>query len=148
RVPPAKVKCITHYMGGGFGSKFNPGVEGVAAAEMARKAGKPVKIMLDRDEEGTTAGNRPSAFGTGKIAGTKDGKVTAFQASCYGTAGITNAPGVRFSDLPYVYLDSIPNIQKENRVVRVNAASQRAWRAPGHPQSCIMTEWPMDDLAA
>ncbi|HEV3204705.1 MAG TPA: molybdopterin cofactor-binding domain-containing protein, partial [Gemmataceae bacterium] len=134
KVLPAKVKCITHYMGGGFGSKFNPGVEGVTAAELARKAGKPVKLMLDREEEVTTAGTRPSAFGTVKIAGTKDGKITAFQAHCYGTAGVNNSPGVRFNDLPYVYIDSIPNIHKENIVVRVNAAGQRAWRAPGHPQ--------------
>jgi xanthine dehydrogenase YagR molybdenum-binding subunit len=148
KILPSKVKCITHYMGGGFGSKFNPGVEGVAAAELSRKAGKPVKFMLDRDEEVTTAGNRPSAFGTVKIAGTKDGKITAFQANCYGTGGIGNNVGVRFNDLPYVYIDSIPNIKKEAFAVRLNTAMQRAWRAPGHPQSCIMTEWPIDDLAA
>src|SRR5262249_6398951 len=55
RVPPTKVKCITHYMGGGFGSKFGPEVEGFAAADLARRAGAAVKIMLDREEEVTTA---------------------------------------------------------------------------------------------
>ena len=48
-------------MGGGFGSKFGPDIQGIAAAELARKARAPVKLMLDRDEEVTTAGNRPSA---------------------------------------------------------------------------------------
>ena len=148
KVPPNKIRCITHYMGGGFGSKFQAGVEGTAAAELARKAGKPVKLMFDREAEIIAAGTRPSAFGTVKIAGTKDGKITAFQANCHGSAGIAAAPGVRFADLPYVYLDAIPNIKKDNLVVRLNAAGQRAWRAPGHPQSCIMTEWPLDDLAA
>src|SRR5205807_720282 len=50
-MPVTKVKCITHYMGGGFGSKFNAGIEGNAAAELAKKAGAPVKLMLDREEE-------------------------------------------------------------------------------------------------
>jgi xanthine dehydrogenase YagR molybdenum-binding subunit len=62
-LPDSKVKCITHYMGGGYGSKFGPEVEGIAAAELARKAKAPVKLMLDRASEVTTGGNRPSAFG-------------------------------------------------------------------------------------
>ncbi len=148
KVPPGKVRCITHYMGGGFGSKFQPGVEGITAAELARKAGKPVKLMLNRHEEVTTAGTRPSAYGKVKIAGTKDGKITAYQSETHGTAGMSNAPGVNFGVLPYVYSESVPNVKKSNVAVRLNAASQRAWRAPGHPQSCIMTEWPVDDLAA
>src|SRR5205823_6297911 len=47
-LPASKVRCITHYMGGGFGSKFGPDIQGVAAAELALKAGAPVKLMLDR----------------------------------------------------------------------------------------------------
>src|SRR5262249_26651611 len=89
-LPESKVKCITHYMGGGFGSKFGPDIQGQVAAELARKAGAPVKLMLDRAAEITTAGNRPSAYGTVEIAGTKDGKVTAYQIDCYGSPGVGN----------------------------------------------------------
>src|SRR5262249_47259936 len=32
KIPATKVKCITHYMGGGFGSKFAPGKEGEIGA--------------------------------------------------------------------------------------------------------------------
>lgn len=148
KVPATKIRCITHHMGGGYGSKFGPGVEGIVAAELARKAKAPVKLMLDREEEVITGGTRPSAYGTVTIAGTKAGKITAFQADCYGSPGVGTASGVRFADLPYVYIDAIPNLKKDNIVVRLNTAGQRAWRAPGHPQSCIMTEWPIDDLAA
>src|SRR5207248_3120660 len=88
-VPPKLVKCLTPYMGGGFGSKFSPGVYGFTAADLARRAGAAVKIMIDREEEVTTAGNRPSAIGTVKIAGTKDGSITAFAVDCHGTPGYT-----------------------------------------------------------
>jgi xanthine dehydrogenase YagR molybdenum-binding subunit len=148
RIPATKVKCITHYMGGGFGSKFNAGVEGVTAAHLAKKAGQPVKLMLDRAEEITTAGTRPGAFGTIKIGGTKDGKITAYQSETYGSPGFAGGGGVNFQALPYIYAETIPNLKKQNRVARINAAQVRAWRAPGHPQSCVLTEWPIDDLAA
>src|SRR5205085_12247861 len=91
RLKPGQVKCITHYMGGGFGSKFGPDVQGITAAELARKAKAPVKLMLDRAAEVTTAGNRPSAFGTVTIAGNKDGKITAYQAEAFGTGGVSYA---------------------------------------------------------
>ncbi|MCS6851093.1 MAG: xanthine dehydrogenase family protein molybdopterin-binding subunit [Gemmataceae bacterium] len=148
KLPPAKVKCITHYMGGGFGSKFGPDVQGIAAAELAKKAGAPVKLMLDRAEEITVAGNRPSAYGKVKIAGTKDGLITAYEVDCYGTPGIGNAATVNMGLLPYVYQDAIPNWKRNHAIVRLNAGAARAMRAPGHPQNCLLTECAIDDLAA
>lgn len=148
KVPPTKVRCVTHYMGGGFGSKFGPDVQGFAAAELARRAGAPVKLMLERDEEVTTAGNRPSATGTVKIAGTRDGAITAFEVDCHGTPGSTGGATVNLGLLPYVYQDAIPNWKRSHSVAYVNAGGARAMRAPGHPQNCVLTEFAVDDLAA
>jgi xanthine dehydrogenase YagR molybdenum-binding subunit len=147
-IPQSKVKCITHYMGGGFGSKFRAGVEGFTAADLARRAGAAVKIMLDREEEVTTAGNRPSAYGTVKIGGNKDGTITAFAIDCYGTSGYTGGATVNLNLLPYVYLDAIPNWKRAHSIVLINAGNAQAMRAPGHPQNCILTEFAVDDLAA
>jgi xanthine dehydrogenase YagR molybdenum-binding subunit len=146
RIPTPKVRCITHYMGGGFGSKFGPDVQGITAAELAKKAGAPVKLMLERDEEVTVGGTRPSAYGTIKIAGTKDGKITAYQVDCYGSPGVGSGSTVNLGLLPYVY--DVPNVRRKNTVVRLNTQSARAMRAPGHPQNCVLTEGPLDDLAA
>jgi xanthine dehydrogenase YagR molybdenum-binding subunit len=147
-VPAQKVRCITHYMGGGFGSKFSPGVHGFAAAELARRAGAAVKIMLNREEEVTTAGNRPSASGTVKIAGKKDGSITAFAIDCHGTSGFAGGATVNLNLLPYIYLDAIPNWKRSHSVVMINAGKAEAMRAPGHPQNCVLTEFAVDDLAA
>jgi xanthine dehydrogenase YagR molybdenum-binding subunit len=147
-VPATKVKCITHYMGGGFGSKFGPDIQGITAADLARRAGAPVKLMLDREEEVTTAGNRPSAYGKVKIAGNKDGTITAFTVDCYGTSGYTGGATVNLNLLPYVYLDTIPNWKRSHSVAFINAGGARAMRAPGHPQNCVLTEFAVDDLAA
>jgi xanthine dehydrogenase YagR molybdenum-binding subunit len=140
-----KVKCITHYMGGGFGSKFGPDIQGEVAAELARKAKAPVKLMLDRASEITAGGCRPSAYGKVKIGATKDGKVTAYEVDCYGTAGIQGSPTVTFNALPYVYPFEY---KRKHTPIRTNAQQQRAMRAPNHPQNCTLTEFILDDLAA
>ncbi len=144
KIPATKVKCVTHYMGGGFGSKFGPDVQGITAAALAKKAQAPVKLMLERAAEITSAGNRPSAYGKVKIAGTRDGRITAYEIDCYGTPGVGR--GRTVGPLPYVY--EIPNRKTKHTVVRLNAGQQRAMRAPGHPQSCVLTDCPVEDLAA
>jgi xanthine dehydrogenase YagR molybdenum-binding subunit len=131
-------------MGGGYGSKFSPGVEGEVACELARKAKAPVKLFLDRAEEAVTGGNRPSAYGKVKIGATKDGKIVAYACDSFGTPGIRNSATV--GPLPYVY--PIPSNQVKHTMVRLNTAELRAMRAPGHPQSCILTDCPLDDVAA
>jgi xanthine dehydrogenase YagR molybdenum-binding subunit len=136
------VRCITHYMGGGFGSKFQPGVEGSAVAHLAKKTGKPVKLMLDRREE-HSAGIRPPLSAHVKIGADKDGKLVAFYSRAVSSSGIgggANAP------LPYVY--PTPNRNTAVETVRINQHESRAYRAPMHPQACYVTEAAMDDLAA
>lgn len=146
KIQPTRVKCITHHMGGGYGSKFGPDIQGIVCAELARKARAPVKLMLARDEEVMMAGNRPSAAGTVRIAGDNQGNVRAFEVDCYGSPGVGTAATVNLGLLPYVY--AIPHVKKKHRVIRLNFGAARAMRAPGHPQNCVLTEWAMDDLAA
>jgi xanthine dehydrogenase YagR molybdenum-binding subunit len=142
-LPENKVKCITHYMGGGFGSKFGPDIQGTVCAELARRAGAPVKLMLDRAEEATAGGVRPSAYGKVKIGGDKEGKVTAYDIDCWGSSGVGG--GGTVGPLPYVYL--FEN-KRKHTPIRLNTQMQRAMRAPGHPQSCFLTDCALDDLAA
>ena len=142
------MKCITHYMGGGFGSKFGPDVQGIAAADLARRAGAPVKLMLDREEEITTAGNRPSAYGTVKIAGNEGRQHHRLRGRLPRHLRVTGGATVNLGLLPYVYLDAIPNCKRTHSVAFINAGAARAMRAPGHPQNCVLTEFAVDDLAA
>jgi xanthine dehydrogenase YagR molybdenum-binding subunit len=142
-IPVARVKSITHYMGGGFGSKFGSEVENIACARLARLARAPVKLMLDRSEEVTVGGMRPSTYGRVKIGATKQGDIRAMEAVCYGSPGVATAVG---AIVPYVY--NVTNFRRSFEVVRLNVQKSRAMRAPTHPQSCVMTDQPVDDLAA
>ncbi|MBI2808165.1 MAG: xanthine dehydrogenase family protein molybdopterin-binding subunit [Planctomycetes bacterium] len=148
KLKPGQVKCITNYMGGGFGSKFGPDIQGIAAAELARTTRQAVKLMLDRAEEVTVGGIRPSAYGNVKIGATKEGQIRAYEVECHGTGGISRGATVSFAILPYVYGPAIPNIKRRHRVARTNIQIARAMRAPNHPQNSILTELAIDDLAA
>src|SRR5262249_23606027 len=143
-LPANKIEVDCQYMGGGFGSKFGPGQWGAASVILAKKAGKPVKLLLERDLELMIAGNRPSSYADVKIAADKEGRVTAWESKVWGTAGKGNFGG---PPLPYVF-DGIPNRTTTADRVQTNRGETQAWRAPNHPQGCLITMAAMEDLAA
>ena len=141
-LPANQVRVITEHMGGGFGSKFGPGVEGRTAANLARATGRPVKLMLTRKAEHLVAGNRPSMTQHVRAGATGDGRIIAYDMKGYGTGGISSGAGFQ---APYVY--HVPNRRTERRNVAVNVGNQRAMRAPGHPQGAFAMDSLMDELA-
>ncbi|HLF92127.1 MAG TPA: molybdopterin cofactor-binding domain-containing protein, partial [Planctomycetota bacterium] len=141
-MPNLKVTCETPFMGGGFGSKFGPDVQGITCAELARKAKRPVKLMLDRDEEHWVGGCRPSAFAKVKAGAAQDGTLIAFDAETWGAGGYNSDANF---PLPYVYLPK--SHRRKHSDAYVNGQNKRALRAPGHPQGCLIMEQVMDDLA-
>jgi xanthine dehydrogenase YagR molybdenum-binding subunit len=141
-IPQANIRVITEFMGGGFGSKFGPDVQGVACAKLAKQASAAVKMMLDRKEEHLAVGNRPSSFSRIKAGVNADGIMTAFDAETWGTGGAGVGAGF---PLPYIY--RVENRRRRHKDVFTNAGPARAMRAPGHPQGCFHTEMLMDELA-
>jgi xanthine dehydrogenase YagR molybdenum-binding subunit len=145
KIPEANIRVHQDHIGGGFGSKFGIDRWGSYTAQVSKKAGgKPVRVMLERDAELEVAGCRPSAFAKVKVAAKKDGTITAWQSESWGTGG----PGGGGSPpMPYV-LTNIPNQRKQHTAVATNIGPARAWRAPNHPQGCLITLAALDDLAA
>lgn len=151
KVPQNQVRVITEFMGGGFGAKFGPGVEGVIAGLLSRQAKAPVKLMLTRFDQALAVGNRPSSFQKLKLGATADGKLHAFSMDNYGTAGIgagaSSAGGGGGAGLRAPYIYRIPNFRVSQQTVAVNAGSSRSFRAPGCPPASFGMEGIMDELA-
>ncbi|MDZ4686559.1 MAG: xanthine dehydrogenase family protein molybdopterin-binding subunit [Planctomycetaceae bacterium] len=144
-VEEANVTVNCQYIGGGFGAKFAADEWGVACAKMAKEAGKPVRLMLDRATELKIAGTRPSAFAEVTVACDAEGKVTVWDSHHWGTSGI-NGSTVGLNVTPYVF--DPPNRKREATGLICNTGPNRAWRAPNHPQACAYTDTALDDLAA
>jgi xanthine dehydrogenase YagR molybdenum-binding subunit len=144
KIPEANVHVHQDHVGGGFGSKFGIDRWGAYTAQVSKKAGgKPVRVMLERDAELEVAGCRPSAFAKVKVAAKKDGTLTAWQSNSWGTGG----PGGGGAP-PMPYVVNIPNQRKQHTAIATNIGPARAWRAPNHPQGCLITMSAIEDIAA
>ncbi len=142
--PAANIRVLQQNIGGGFGSKFAADRWDIVAAKLSKSAGgKPVKMMLARDEEFEVAGMRPSAYARVKIAADKSGKLVAWQSNSWGTGGMG---GGGTPPIPYIF--QVPNQHKQHTAITTNQGSARAWRAPNHPQAAVITMCPFEDLAA
>jgi len=146
-LPLSKVRVIGHYLGGGFGSKLQPGKYTVIAALLAKKAARPVKLFLTREETYLCAGNRPPANMRLKAGVKKDGTLTALDFSVTGTGGAYPAGGTDLVDWLIRDLYTCPNVRTEKTDVYINAGPARPFRAPGHPQGSWALEQMLDALA-
>jgi xanthine dehydrogenase YagR molybdenum-binding subunit len=142
-IQASQIRVLTPVMGGGFGSKFNADTWGLACAQLAKKTGRPVKMMLERDMELQVAGCRPSMYARVKVGAKKDGTISAWSSESWGTPG-PDAGGA--PSLPYVF--RIPNKRASHTAVLNNTSPIRAWRAPNHPQMAMITMSAIEDLAA
>jgi xanthine dehydrogenase YagR molybdenum-binding subunit len=143
-MPAGNIRVQQDHIGGGFGSKFGPDPWDIAAAKLSKQAGgKPVKIMLERDAELLRAGMRPSAYARVKVGARKDGQIVAWQSQSWATGGVA---GGGASPIPYVF--NVPNQRKQHTAIVNHVGSFRAWRAPNHPQACLITMSAFEDLAA
>ncbi len=143
-LPQSRVRVITEFMGGGFGAKFGAGNYGVLAAHLSKKAGVPVRLMLDRREEHVSVGNRPSSVTTLRIGAKKDGTLVAIHHRSYGTAGTGTGAG---AGGPAKNMYPCPNVLIEEYDVFTHAGPAAAFRAPGHPQGAFALEQSIDELA-
>lgn len=145
KLPLSSVRVVSPYMGGGFGSKIDLQKYAVIASLLARRAARPVKLFLSREETFLCAGNRPSDTMTIKAGVKKDGTLTALHFVNKGVVGAY--PGDAGVGFQVIDLYRCPNVRVEETNVHINAGKECAMRAPGFPQCSWALEQMMDALA-
>lgn len=141
--PAEEVRVVCEVMGGGFGSKFMPGLEGQTACNLAKAIGRPVHLMLDRPQEFQMAGNRSGSYAELSAGADAEGNLVALVGEVDRLGGMG---GGSFPDLPYIY--SVGSHRFASRSVHFATDANRAMRAPGHPQAAFCMESLVDELAA
>jgi xanthine dehydrogenase YagR molybdenum-binding subunit len=141
-IPESGVTVKVEHMGGGFGSKFGIGMEGMLACKLAAQAKAPVKLMLTRRDEFLMAGNRSGSWQTLKGGARKDGTLVALHATQRRLGGIGEGSQ---ATQPYVY--SFEESYADSMSVHTHECSSRAMRAPGHPQASFAMESLVDEIA-
>lgn len=143
-LPKSRVRVISEFTGGGFGAKYGIGNFGLLAINLSRKAGAPVRLMLDRREEHVSVGNRPSSLQRLKVGARRDGTLTAITLDSYGSGGVAGGAGVGFA---HALMYACPNVSEAQHDVFTNAGPCAAFRAPGQVQGIFGLEQSIDELA-
>ncbi|HEY0686391.1 MAG TPA: xanthine dehydrogenase family protein molybdopterin-binding subunit [Steroidobacter sp.] len=144
-LPQEKIRVISDYTGGGFGAKYGVGNYGTLAIHLSRKAGAPVRLVLDRREEHVSVGNRPSSLQRLKIGAKRDGTLTAIELHSFGSGGVAAGAGVGSC---HHNMYPCPNVSIEHYDVFTNAGPCAAFRGPGQTQGIFAFEQAIDAVAA
>jgi len=150
-VPVHKVVCKVKRMGGGFGGKETRSVNySAAAAVAAEKLGRPVRIVLDRNVDMATSGQRHAFIGKYKVGFTKDGKLTALDVRLYSNAGWCQDLSIPVMHRGLFHVDNvyyIPHIRAHGFACKTNMPSHTAFRGFGGPQGLMVAEAAIDHVA-
>ena len=133
-----KVVVTVKRMGGGFGGKETRSVPLTAVvAVAAAQTGRPVRIMLDRDEDMAISGWRHPFLGKYKVAFNKDGKVLGADVDLYNNAGWTMDLSFSVMERAMFHSDNsylVPNLRVKGHCCKTNLPSNTAFRGFGGPQ--------------
>ena len=150
-VPKNKVTCKVKRMGGGFGGKETRSVYvSMALAVAAKKTGKPVRLMLDRDTDMCTAGQRHPFLLKYKIAYSDDGMLLAADCHLFSNGGFSMDLSRPVLDRAMFHVENaynIPHLRVTGRVCRTNLPSNTAFRGFGGPQGIVSAETYVEHIA-
>lgn len=143
-LPEAQVRVLAQHVGGGFGSKVTLGAEVVAAVELTRLTGKPVRVVLDRREELTVGGTRPSHETEMTLAAAADGELLGVAATCRADGGAAVGSSSTLL-LRVMYADAPKDIADYDVVT--HGPPSKPFRGPGGPPAFWALEQTVDEAA-
>ncbi|HEV8305032.1 MAG TPA: xanthine dehydrogenase family protein molybdopterin-binding subunit [Gemmatimonadales bacterium] len=150
-LPDAQVVVIQAETGGGFGGKEEyPSLVAIHAALLARKAGRPVRLIYDRHEDLTATTKRHPGVITHRTGVRRDGTLLAQDieivldggAYCTLTPVVLSRAAIHAAG-PY----GCPNVRIRARAVATNTPPNGAFRGFGAPQSLFAAELMVEHVA-
>ncbi|XP_056226642.1 xanthine dehydrogenase/oxidase [Seriola aureovittata] len=150
-VPANRVVVRVKRMGGGFGGKESrTTVLSTVVAVAANKLNRPVRCMLDRDEDMLITGGRHPFYGKYKVGFLDSGKVVALDVSYYSNTGNSMDLSLSVLERALFHMEnsySVANIRGRGFLCRTNLPSNTAFRGFGGPQGMMVAESWMTDVA-
>lgn len=140
------IRLVAAYVGGGFGSKLGISEDVVAAALAARELGRPVRVVMSRQQVFQCVMRRSETWQRLRLACDGDGVLTGFGHQ----ARVSNLPGETFTE-PVLqsshFLYAAPNRSLSMDLVRIHRMTAGSVRAPGEAVGMPALEMAMDELA-
>ena len=145
-ISPGKIHIRSPFLGGGFGCKgliAGPQVLGVMAARMV---GKPVKLVLRREQMFGPVGHRAPTRQTLRMGADGDGNLTAIDHHAKTTSSTFDDFFEPAADASHTLYAS-PAIATSHEAVRIDTGTPLFMRAPGEATGSIALESAIDEMA-
>jgi CO/xanthine dehydrogenase Mo-binding subunit len=142
----SKLRVTSSEIGGGFGGKTHVWAEPVALA-LSRKAGRPVKLVMTRDEVFRASGPTSATSIDVKIGARKDGTITAASATLRYSCGPYRGMWAELGAMTSFACYKLDNVQTVGYELLVNRPKTAAYRAPSAPMAAFAVESAVDELA-
>jgi xanthine dehydrogenase YagR molybdenum-binding subunit len=146
QLPLENITVHAEHIGGAFGMALRTWPYEIAAIMGAQKVGRPLKLMLHREQMFTNVGHRPATVQKIGLGATPDGKLTGLTHEATGNTSayeeFTEAT-VKISQFLY----ACPNVTTRYRIVPLDVCTPIWMRGPGEATGCFALESAMDELA-
>uniref|UniRef100_A0A672VAW8 Aldehyde oxidase 1 n=1 Tax=Strigops habroptila TaxID=2489341 RepID=A0A672VAW8_STRHB len=150
-VPANRIMCHVKRVGGAFGGKLlKSGLLASVAAVAAKKTGRAVRFILSRGDDMLITGGRHPFIGKYKVGFMNDGRIRAVDVNYYINGGCTPDESVLVAAVSLLKMDNaykIPNLRCWAYACKTNLPSNTAFRGFGFPQSALVTETWITEVA-
>ncbi|MEO1969894.1 MAG: xanthine dehydrogenase family protein molybdopterin-binding subunit [Sphingomonadaceae bacterium] len=141
-----RIRLVSRYVGGGFGSKLGISEDIISASVAAMELGRPVRVVMSRQHVFQTIMRRSETTQRLRLAADNSGKLIGFGHQ----ARVSNLPGESFAE-PVLqsseFLYGGENRLLELEVARIHRVTAGSVRAPGEAVGMPALEAAMDILA-
>jgi xanthine dehydrogenase YagR molybdenum-binding subunit len=145
-VQPDDVRLFSYFIGGGFGSKGFTWAHSVMAPMAAKQVGRPVKIVLSRQQMFTSNGHRSRTIQQISLGADKAGKLVAVKHLTTSETSFVDE-FVEQAGVATKMIYDVPNLDVTHSIVRLNKGTPCPTRAPGEAPGTYALEVAMDELA-
>ena len=144
-MPKEKVRVVSPYVGGGFGSKLFLRADAVLAALGARAAKRPVKVALHRHLIFNNTTHRPATIQRIRIGAGRDGRINAIGHETWNGNLPDGKPETATAQTRLLYAGA--HRMTATRVAVLDLPEGNAMRAPGEAPGMMALEIAMDEMA-
>ena len=141
-----KVRIISRFIGGGFGSKLGIAPESVAAAIAAKRLDRPVKAVMMRQQVFDATVRRSNTSQRMRLAATAEGRITGIGHETTGS-NLDTEDFFEPAGISTHFLYAGENRLVTHDLVRLNWVLSGSMRAPGEAVGLLGLESAIDELA-
>ncbi len=145
-IDPDKVRTVSRYVGGAFGSRGGTTSRTAWIAIAARRLGRPVKLMATRDQGFTIATYRAETRHHVQLGAGRDGRLVAFSHEGWEVTSRPSTYNVGGGDTT-ARMYACPNIATRVNIVHADRNTPGFMRAPPDTPYMFALESAMDELA-